>query len=71
MLYENSYNRALKFADSEAYDSVEFHSEWHSYDVYVALSEEGSYTGYPDYILVDSNTVRWADPKETESILFA
>lgn len=71
MLYENSYERALKFADSEAYDSVEFHSEWQGYDVFVAYSEEGSYTGFPDFVLVDAKKARWATTDETMSIFFA
>lgn len=71
MLYENSYERALKFADSEAYDSVEFNSEWQGYDVFVAYSEEGSYTGFPDFVLVDAKKARWATTDETMSIFFA
>ena len=71
MLHEKSHNLALKLAKSEGFTSVEFLKEWQGYDLFVATSEEPAFTGYPDYILVNSKTARWTTPKESESILFA
>lgn len=71
MLYEKSHDLALTLAKSEEFSAVEFIREWQGYDLFVATSEEPAFTGYPDYILVNSKTARWATPKESESILFA
>lgn len=71
MLHEKSHNLALKLAKSEGFTSVEFLKEWQGYDLFIASSTETAFTGLPDYILVDANNARWANPEEAESILFA
>lgn len=71
MLYEKSHNLALQLAKSEGFMSVEFLREWQGYDLFVATSTEPAFTGLPDYILADSSSAHWANPNETESILFA
>lgn len=71
MLYEKSHNLALKLAKSEGFSAVEFLREWQGYDLFVASSEETTFTGYPDYILVNASEAHWANPDEADSILFA
>ena len=71
MLHEKSHNLALKLAKSEGFTSVEFLKEWQGYDLFVAVTDEPSFTGYPVYVLANDNNARWANPEETESILFA
>lgn len=71
MLYENSMNRALAFAKSEGFASVEYLQEWEGHDLFVATDDKDSYTGLPNYILVNSDLARWANPSEQRAILFA
>ncbi|MBQ7899349.1 MAG: hypothetical protein IJ307_05800 [Bacteroidales bacterium] len=71
MLYVKSHNLASNLAKSEGFSAVEFLKEWQGYDLFVAVADEPSFTGYPDYVLANDNNARWANPEETESILFA
>lgn len=59
-------NRAIAFVKEHmghlGYTQAVFYKEWNHYNVYVASRGDGKlrYTGWPNYILVGNNIVRFA-----------
>lgn len=62
----------LKFAQKSIYDTVDYLGEWQGYAVYepgVSDSEEHC-TGFPSFILVKDDSIRWTlDWEESSAIM--
>ena len=62
----------IKFAQKSIYDTAEYIGEWNSYKVYEPgfNDEKECCTGFPSFILVKGNTIRWnEDWEESRAIM--
>lgn len=64
----------IKFAQTSIYDTAEYLGEWKGYAVYEPgfNDDEGHCTGFPSFILVKNNSIRWTkDWEESRAIMSA
>lgn len=66
---EKRIQMANDFARRHRFPGAVYLQDWHGYSLFVA--DEDSFIGLPQYILVADDSVRFASPEETESILFS
>ena len=60
---------ANDFARDNGYPGAEYLYDWRGFKLFVA--EDDSFSGFPPYILVSDDSVRFTTPDETQTILFA
>lgn len=70
---KEAYMAAVNFASLNKYDFVRFAAEYKGFVAYFVTSKalEGSYSGYPHYVLVDYKSMdcRYCTPAEAMEIL--
>lgn len=62
----------LKFARKSIFDTVKRLGEWNGYEVWEPGFSDGEprYIGFPQFILVKGNSIRWAkDDRESTAIM--
>lgn len=69
---KQTYDAAVRFAQSSGFDGVTFEAEYKGYAVYHANSEEleGACCGYPHFVIVgDDGACRFSTPDEALEII--
>ena len=68
---DNNYNKALEFARSNNYETIEYLGQYKNYYAYNPILKEDdlTFTGLPYVILVNDNEVRLSDYNETMELI--
>jgi hypothetical protein len=68
-MMEKNLKQAQKIARASIYDDAKYIGKWNGYEVYepIFTDDKEHYIGFPQYILVKGETLRWTKD-HTESI---
>lgn len=63
--------RAMEFIkdDFSHYDYVEYLGDLNGYKVYAPLFYENAHIGFPRYIFLNDEEIRWAENEEIEDVI--